>query len=159
MTALVVGIGNRSRGDDAVGHEVASRVAQLGLSGVAVVVLDEPMALVEQFATHDHVVVVDAIDPRGHPGKVHVRDVSSAPLHREPPALGSHGLGVADAVELARALGRLPRRLTLVGVEARTFRLGAPLSMLVRDSLMAAVKAVVMALPVTTGAHTKDPLQ
>ena len=42
MPALVVGIGNRSRGDDAVGPEVASRVAQLGLPGVAVAMLDEP---------------------------------------------------------------------------------------------------------------------
>ena len=146
MPALVVGIGNRSRGDDAVGPEVASRVAQLGLPGVAVAMLDEPMALVEQFATHDHVVVVDATDPRGHPGRVHVRDVSGAPLRREPPALGSHGLGVADAVELARALGRLPKRLTLVGVEARTFRLGAPLSPRLHEGLDDAVAAVVTAL-------------
>jgi hydrogenase maturation protease len=112
-----------------------------------VVVLNEPVALVEQFDTHDHVVVVDAIDPRGHPGRVQVRDVSSAPLRRDPPALGSHGFGVADAVELARALGRLPKRLTLVGVEARTFQLGAPLSPRVYDSLDDAVAAVVTALP------------
>jgi hydrogenase maturation protease len=152
VTSLVIGIGNRSRGDDAVGPEVASRVAQLGLVGVAVVVLDEPIALVEQFGTHDDVVVVDATDSRGHPGRVHVRQVGRAPLRRDPPALGSHGLGVADAVELARVLGRLPRRLTLVGVEARTFRLGAPLSAQVRESLDDAAEAVVTALPATCSA-------
>jgi hydrogenase maturation protease len=147
VPALVIGIGNRARGDDAVGPEVACRVAQLNLPGIAVVVLDEPIKLVEQFDTYDHVVVVDAIDSRGHPGRVQVRDVSSAPLRRDPPALGSHGLGVADAVELARALGRLPKRLTLVGVEARMFCLGAPLSPRVRDSLDDAVAAVVTLLP------------
>ena len=152
MTSLVIGIGNRSRGDDAVGPEVASRVAQLGLTEVAVVVLDEPIALVEQLGTHDDVVVVDAIDPRGHPGRVHVRHLGSAPLRREPPALGSHGLGVAHAVELARALGLLPKRLTLVGVEARTFRLGDPLSAQVRGSLDDAAAAVVTALPAICGA-------
>jgi hydrogenase maturation protease len=149
---LVIGIGNRSRGDDAVGPEVASRLAQLGLTGVAVVVLDEPIALVEQLGTHDDVVVVDAIDPRGHPGRVHVLHLGCAPLRREPPALGSHGLGVAHAVELARALGLLPKRLTLVGVEARTFHLGAPLSAQVRGSLDDAAEAVVTALPATCGA-------
>lgn len=147
MTALVVGIGNRSRGDDAAGPEVASRVAQLGLPGVKVVVLDEPMELVEQFGAHDHVVVVDAIEPRGHAGRVHMLQVGGAPLRRDPPALGSHGLGVTDAVELARVLGRMPKRLTLVGVEARTFRLGAPLSGRVDDSLGDAVAAVLTALP------------
>jgi hydrogenase maturation protease len=161
VTSLVIGIGNRSRGDDAVGPEVASRVAQLRLAGVAVVVLHEPIALVEQFGAHDEVVVVDATDPRGHPGRVHVQQVGRAPLRRDPPALGSHGLGVADAVELARVLGRLPRRLTLVGVEARTFQLGAPLSTRVRESLGDAADAVVTALPATTcgagsGARTHE---
>jgi hydrogenase maturation protease len=156
VTALVVGIGNRSRGDDAVGPEVASRVAQLGLPGVAVVMLDEPMTLVEQLGTYDHVVVVDAINPRGHPGRVHVRQVGHARLRRDPPALGSHGLSVADAIELARALGQLPRRLTLVGVEARTFRLGAPLSARVRESLGDAADAVVTALPATTRGAGSD---
>jgi len=54
---------------------------------------------------------------------------------------------VAEAVELARALGRLPRRLTLVGVEAQAVDLGAPLSAPVRDSVDDAVDAVVAALP------------
>jgi hydrogenase maturation protease len=83
---------------------------------------------------------------------VHVRNVSSGPLRRDPPVLGSHGLGVADAVELARALGRLPGRLTLVGVEARTFQSGAPLTARVRESLGDAAEAVVAALPATTRA-------
>ena len=110
-----------------IGPVVASRVAQLGLPGVEVVVHDEPLALVEQLAGHEDVVVVDAVEARhGHPGTVHMHRVGRAPLRRDPPALGSHGLGVAEAVELARALGRLPRRLTLVGVEARTFRPGRP---------------------------------
>jgi hydrogenase maturation protease len=112
-----------------------------------VVVLDEPIELVEQFDTHDHVVIVDAIQPRGNPGRVHVQRVGRAPMRRDLAALGSHELGVPDAVELARALGRLPKRLTLVGVEARTFQQGAPLSPRVHDSLDEAVAAVVTALP------------
>ena len=148
MSALVVGIGNPSRGDDGIGPLVATRVAELGLPGVEVVAYDEPLALVEHLAGHDDVVVVDAARTReGRPGAVHVVRVGSAPLPRDAVALGSHGLGVAEAVELARALGRLPRRLTLVGVEAQAVDLGAPLSAPVRDSVDDAVDAVVAALP------------
>jgi hypothetical protein len=43
VTSLVIGIENRSCGDDAVGPEVASHIAQLGLTGVVLA------------------------DPRGHP--------------------------------------------------------------------------------------------
>ena len=147
MSALVVGIGNPSRGDDAVGPLVAERVARLGLVGVEVVTHDEPLALVEHLAGRDDVVVVDAVrSSGGRPGTVHVIRVGPAPLHRDPVALGSHGLGVVDAVELARALGRLPRRLTLVGVEAEGIEVGAAVSDLVRDRLEDAVRAVVESL-------------
>lgn len=150
VSALVVGIGNPSRGDDAVGPEVASRVARLDLAGVEVVVYSEPLALVEHLASREDVVVVDATSPRGAAGCVHVVRVGSAPLRHDSSRFGSHGLGVAEAVELARALGRLPRRLTLVGVEAGSFEMGAPLSAQVRGRLDDAVQAVVSSLPATT---------
>jgi len=35
-------------------------------------------------------------------------------------------MGLAEAIGLARAMGRLPRRLTLYGIEARRFDFGAP---------------------------------
>ena len=158
MSALVVGIGNRSRGDDAVGPEVASRVAALGLPGVEVLEYDEPLALVEHLAAHDEVVVVDATAPLDDARSVHVLQVGSDPLRRESPAFGSHGLGVAEAVELARVLGRLPRRLTLVGVAARTFRIGAPLSVEVRDHLDDAVRAVLDALPAAARDTHSNPV-
>lgn len=147
MSSLVVGIGNASRGDDGIGPLVAERVAGLRLPDVDVVVHDEPLALLEHLAGHDDVVVVDAARSGGaDPGTVHVVRVGSAPLRSNGAALGSHGLGVVEAVELARALGRLPRRLTLVGVEAMDLDLGAALSPPVRGRLDDAVRAVVAAL-------------
>ena len=146
----MVGIGNRERGDDAVGPEVASRIARLGLPGLDVVVYAEPLALVEHLASHDDVVVVDATGPRGRPGTVDVLRVGTAPLHRPPPAFGSHGLGVADAVELARALDRLPERLTVVGVQGWTFDVGAGLSAEVEAALDEAVRAVLDVLSATS---------
>ncbi len=147
MSALVVGIGNLSRGDDAVGPLVAGRVARLCLPDVEVVVHDEPLALVEHLSSHEDVVVVDAArGRRGHSGRVHVVRVGSTPLRSGTPMLGSHGLGVVDAIELARALGRLPQRLTLVGVEAQVVDVGTPMAQQVHDCLDVAVRAVVNAL-------------
>jgi hydrogenase maturation protease len=163
VSGLVVGIGNASCGDDGVGPEVALRVAGLDLPDVEVVVHRGPLALVEHLAEssaenaaenaaeHAAVVVVDATAPRGEPGRVRVVEVGSTPLRFEPAFGSSHGIGVAEAVELARALGRLPRRLTLVGVEASGFEVGAPLSSAVADRLDDAVRAVVAALPAPSG--------
>jgi hydrogenase maturation protease len=151
MSALVVGIGNPDRGDDAVGPLVAARVARLRLPGVEVVTYDEPLALVEHLPGREAVVVVDAArSADGRPGTVHVIRVGSAPLPRDTAALGSHGLGVVEAIELARALGRLPAQLTLIGVEAGAVDMGAPVSQQVRDRLEDAVRAVVDALPAST---------
>ncbi|GGO16682.1 hypothetical protein GCM10010116_33670 [Microbispora rosea subsp. aerata] len=40
----------------------------------------------------------------------------------------SHALGLADAVALGRALGRLPGELLVVGVEGADFTPGAPMT-------------------------------
>ena len=139
---LVLGIGNRTRGDDGAGPYVAEHIAALGIPGVEVVVESEPLALVEIMAGHEVVVIIDAVSAQGDPGRVHVWPVGSLPLGRTGRAIGSHGLGVRDAVELARALGCLPTRLTVVGVEGETFEVGAPVSEPVREHLAEAVQAV-----------------
>ncbi len=143
--ALVVGVGNRDRGDDGFGPMVAARVAALGLPDIGVVVQSEPLDLVEHLAEHDDVVVVDAVRTGGTPGTLLVQVVGARGLPRRP-EVGSHGLGVADALELARALGTLPGRVTVVGVEAPELRPGTPLSAPVRERLDDAVRAVVAAL-------------
>jgi hypothetical protein len=46
-------------------------------------------------------------------------------------------------IEVGRALGRLPAELVVVGVEARQFRLGGPMSPQVAASVELAAKTVV----------------
>jgi hydrogenase maturation protease len=140
--AVVVGIGNPARGDDGVGPQVAARIAALDLPGVRVVVRGDPLGLLDEL-DGDQVVVVDAVRGAGPPGAVQVRVVGRRGLPRPstgPP--GTHGLGVAEVVELARALDRLPRRLVLVGVEAGSFAHDRPLTGVVRDGVERAVRAV-----------------
>jgi hydrogenase maturation protease len=49
----------------------------------------------------------------------------------------------AEVIEVGRALGRLPAELVVVGVEARQFRLGGPMSPQVAASVELAAKTVV----------------
>lgn len=63
--------------------------------------------------------------------------------------LFNRGLGVGEAIELARALGQLPRRLILVGVDAKSLCAGAPLTVQVADRLDDAVREVAEALTAT----------
>jgi hydrogenase maturation protease len=51
----------------------------------------------------------------------------------------SHGLGLAEAVELARALGRLPDQMMVLGVEVGSVETGAGLGPAVEDAAEAIV--------------------
>lgn len=143
----VVGLGNPDRGDDAVGPAVAGRVAALQLPGLEVLQRKDPTSLIHWWGEQDLVVVVDAVRSNRAPGTLRITEagVGRAPLTNDAWAGtgrgGTHAFGLAAAVELSRALGRLPRRLVLVGVEAERLDEGV-LSPAVRGSMDRAVGAV-----------------
>jgi hydrogenase maturation protease len=56
---------------------------------------------------------------------------------------GTHAFGLAAAVELSRALNRLPRRLVLVGIEAGGLEHGEPLSAPVSAAVQPATEAII----------------
>lgn len=142
--ALLIGLGNPDRGDDAVGLQVARRLAARGLPGVAVAEADgDLLALLDRWADAARVVVVDAAEPAGQPGRVHRLDPIAGPLPRELRLGSTHGFGLAEAVELARTLGRLPARLTIFAIEAACFEHGAALSAPVAASVAAAAALIV----------------
>jgi hydrogenase maturation protease len=150
-SVVVVGLGSRDRGDDAVGPEVAARVGELlGNNGGLRVVEheDDPATLLEAWAGADLAIVVDAVRTGGEPGAVVVLEAGQGtePLTQEPwagPARGgTHAFGLAAAIELARVLDRLPRRLVVVGVEATCWETGTGLSEPVAAACPRAVAAV-----------------
>lgn len=133
MTALVIGVGHRFRGDDAVGPLVADRIADLvaarGLSGVEVIEHHgEGTDLMERWSGHARVVVVDATCAEADAGTVRRWDAAAAPLPAGLFPKGSHVFGLAEGVEMARLLGRLPERMTIFGIAGLAFTAGAPLS-------------------------------
>ncbi len=148
VRALVVGLGSEDRGDDGVGAAVARAVADLRIRDVDVVEHSDPTLLIDLWEKHDPVVVVDAVHAGDDPGMLHRLHTGAAlpPLPGrgwEVAGRGStHAFGLGAAVELARALGRLPRRLSVVGVESSCFEPGAGMSPAVASSVDAAVEAV-----------------
>lgn len=140
MTLLVLGVGHPFRGDDAVGPVVAERLAALERPGLrALAHHGEGTSLMECWSGFDAVVVVDATRSGVAPGTIRVWDAVADAL---PAALfpkSSHLFGLAEAVEMARLLGRLPPRLTIIGVEGQDFAAGTALS----PAVAAAVERVV----------------
>jgi hydrogenase maturation protease len=124
--SLFIGIGNPLRGDDAAGLLVAARLRELAPPGLRVIELEgEPIDLIEAFDGADSVLVADAVSSDGEPGTVHRFDAGAAPLPARLAGPSTHALGLLEAVELARALGRLPERLAVLGIEGARFEAGS----------------------------------
>lgn len=125
---LVIGIGNPDRGDDAVGLAVASRIRAAAPRGVTVRELDgDQLRLLDTWDDAAEVYVVDAVCSGGRPGATYRFD-ASRPLGVRFRQRGTHTFSLAEVIELARALRRLPARLAGYGIEGATFALGAGLS-------------------------------
>jgi hydrogenase maturation protease len=126
---LVVGIGNCDRGDDGVGPFITRGLRGRLPEGVEVRESGgEATRLLELLAGADAAWLVDAAVSGADPGTIRRLDAAHGPLPGTMLALSSHGLGLAQAVELARALGSLPRRLVVYAIEGAEFAPGAPLS-------------------------------
>jgi hydrogenase maturation protease len=126
---LVVGIGNPGRGDDAAGRIAAARLRARATTGLRIAESDgEATALIALMDEADEVVLIDALVSDGEPGTIARIDVGTSSLPTGRFGLSSHGFGLAEAIELARALGQLPRRCVIYAIEGRSFDHGDPLS-------------------------------
>jgi hydrogenase maturation protease len=91
--------------------------------------------LVLSWRSDQDVVVVDAMVGGGRPGTIAETDGLDDHLPLPRGAISSHGIGISEAVNLARLLNRLPRSLTIIGVEATTFGHFEPPSQAVAASI------------------------
>ncbi|MFI0538534.1 hydrogenase maturation protease [Streptomyces sp. WSLK1-3] len=130
----VIGVGNEFRRDDGVGWAVVARlrtrsVREPRLSGIEPATCDgDPARLIGLWEGADLAVVIDAAHAHpSTPGRVHRLALRDARLSA-PPTTSSHGLGLGEAVELARVLGLLPRELVVYAVEGADGEFGAGLS-------------------------------
>ena len=129
----IIGLGNEFRHDDAVGLIAARRIRELGVA--AEERNGEAVSLIESWEGADGVILIDSIVSGAAPGRLHCLDVSATSLDASLFRSSTHALGLADAIELARALGALPPRVLVFGVEAGDVSPGIGLSTEVESTL------------------------
>ena len=137
---LIIACGNRQRRDDGAGILVAEHLRKLGIE--AVTRTGEAAELIEAWKGTDDVIVVDAVATGAPAGTVHAWDGRRLLSSRGATA-STHGFGVAEAIELARVLNRLPRRLRVYGIEGRRFEPGAEISPEVQGAVEEVVRRII----------------
>jgi hydrogenase maturation protease len=144
--SVVIGLGNRLRGDDAVGLEVARLLRNRAPSVRALEHEREPSDLIELWAGTDTAIVVDALEGT-EPGRIRRLEAGLAELRdRRPSSASTHALALGEVIELARTLDRLPHRLVLFGIEGTRFETGTDLSPPVRQAAEKAVELILAEL-------------
>jgi hydrogenase maturation protease len=143
----VLGVGNRLRRDDGVGPWVAGELARRVGNNIDVRQLaGDGFSLLDAFGGAHEVLLVDAVQSGAPPGTVHRLDAAASPLPDDALRCSTHALGVVEAVELARALGDLPARLYVYGIEGEDFGPGEGLSAAVAEAAGALVEELVSTL-------------
>jgi hydrogenase maturation protease len=126
-SVLVIGVGNALRGDDAAGLEVVRLIPeQMPIEVIAHE--GEPIELLETWQRACAIVLVDTVRSGAAVGTIHRLDAGAAPVPAMLRRTSSHAIGIGEVIELARALGGLPGRVIVYGVEGAAFGAGAPLS-------------------------------
>ncbi len=153
---LIIGCGNRQRSDDGAGILVAERLRDLGVE--AVTRSGEAMDLMETWNGADDVIIVDTVVTGAPSGTVQVWD-GRHQLAAIRINTSTHGLGVAEAIELAYVLDQLPIRLRVYGIEGRQFELGAEISPQVQRAVAEVVGRIIADLSAPHDRGPANPLK
>ncbi len=117
----VVGCGSAC-GDDALGWEVVRRLTAQLPRGVELYAAEGGHRILDVLDGRGTLILVDAVSSGGPPGTVHRFEWPDPAVRILRPG-STHVLGPASALQLAAALGILPPRVVVFGIEVE--RLGA----------------------------------
>ena len=137
----VIGVGTPC-GDDRAGLEIAARLGAAPPRGCEVVATERPgVELIDLLNRNGATIVLDAVRSGAAAGRSSRGRSWMVPAARL--ALSSHGIGIAEALALARALGQCPHG-RLIGIEAAAgvMRAGDPLGAEVAAAIGAALQRV-----------------
>ena len=126
---LIIGVGNAYRGDDAVGLRIAQDIKKKSPDHVNVIEQSgEGISLMDSWKDADTVILIDAVHSGAQPGTIHRFDVHTQTIPTKFFHYSTHAFGIAEAIELARALKQLPQNLIVYGIEGKCFEAGIRLS-------------------------------
>ena len=141
---LVVGVGNRNRGDDAIGPAIVDEINECAKGEFETLIAQGDLTdLVMRWSANTDVIVVDAMVSGMTPGTIVRVDGINEAIPTGKVTVSTHGIGLAETIELARRLDRLPRTLTLYAIEIAGTEHGEDLSSAVREAISDVVDEIV----------------
>jgi len=124
---LVLGLGNILLKDEGVGAHVARRLQERSLPG-NVEIVDAGTAALDVLLLAEGIerlVIIDAMRAGGKPGTIYVAHIPAGQTSQlaqifpgqDGSKISLHQAGLLDALAAAKAIGRAPKQIVIVGVE------------------------------------------
>lgn len=141
---LIIGIGNDFRRDDAAGLIAVRALREKNLPNVDIVEQSgDGASLMQAWSGAETVILIDAVSAGREAGTIYRIDANHDVIPAGLFGASSHLLGVGEAVELARALGELPSRLIIYGIEGGNYAIGEGLSPIIASNLPTLVERII----------------
>jgi len=133
---LIVGVGNEFRGDDAIGIDMVQRLQQHRLSAATYLIVQrDASSLIDQWEGKN-IIVIDAVCSKNtKTGRIHLIDSFEKLTSYREKLYSTHGIGVVQAFELGKQLGRIPASFLVIGVEGENWGTGEQMSENVRNAI------------------------
>lgn len=132
----IICLGNLWRGDDAAGLLAARELRERLAVPTRVFEADgDGLAFLDLIEGAARVILIDAVKGGGQPGRIIRLDLSQESRWGAAVPCSTHALGLGEAIDLARTLGRLPQFVIFYGIVIESVELGAPLSEPVQEGI------------------------
>ncbi len=149
----LIGVGNRFRRDDGVGWQIVQALRQTHLPETeALEASGEGASLIEFMQGGDTVLLFDAVVSGATPGAIFRFEAHNERIPTRFFNYSTHAFSVAEAIEMARALGKLPARLLVYGIEGDDFDGGVSLTPAVQAAIPRVIELVMLDLKSETTA-------
>jgi hydrogenase maturation protease len=137
---LIVGIGNEFRSDDGAGIVCARKLNEKLNSNIRVIENDgDGASLIESWKGFDKVILIDSVSIGSKPGTIHNIEAAKTEFPKQNSVHSSHLFSVAEAIETAKVLNKLPEKLIVYGIEGKSYELGSKIS----DEVNSAIEKLV----------------
>ena len=126
---VIIGVGNQCRNDDGVGIFIARKLKAENLPETRIEFnIGEAASLMDSWNSSDTAILVDAVKSGVLPGQIYRFKATIPFIPKGFFNSTTHNFGIAEAVELAWILNRLPRFLIIYGIEGKCFEAGSGLT-------------------------------
>ena len=138
-----MGVGNIYRGDDGVGLRVVRSLREMNTGDIEILeAAGDCTSLMESWKDAEVVILVDALQSGARAGSISRFCLKSETFPTGLSRHSTHALGIAEIIELARAIDCLPPSLIVYGVEGKNFQAGTELSPEVREAVPRVAKSI-----------------